>query len=1178
MSNLIVPIFLWNSPPSHEITSALLSTNKTSLFTGSQKGQICIWGLDLKDRERSRLWPRVVLFTNEDSPITALVTAQYDLKDVIVGVSLEGTLTIWSSADGQCLACRQRVFKCVPRFMKLLPDQKRIAVAGYSSDIEILELSSLKVTQRMADPEDWIIALDICRLNNMTVLFTMNAMGTARFWTVDDGSRNSVGPEAHNKDSSLPIQTLCLGVENPIGVSFSPNDNRFVIFNRMYWTLFNVGLSQTVTTIRCPEKTGQIVNAKFVDNNTVVVWTKAGVGYVYSMSAIVHQNSDKQSSKKHSKIDLKLSIFTKGQAPSKSSDLSKDTETPNYIFTLVSEKTSKENFASSNHSSKVLYPFGEVDTFVPDPVILSNFNLFLVCSFDGSIKLWRVFADTIRSKDEMPFLEAHFTDGFERNDPQQPFVTCSNIMESQFVLVLGYNDGTIALRHLPSESTLIAWRAHSAKVNCLLPFKIEQSELLISGSDDFTVKIWNPKNQQLLHKFYNQSGPIESLFLPSETSSQWQHKFFAISSDSTVATYIYDSNPRCQHLFGKHSAPIKEVRWQPSQDYLLVLCADDSVSIWEMSTGHLEGKLCGKKAKEIFNAAKPLSKEDPNQIIKLCSKQAITKYSLSIPREPNIQCLLLNIKLILCTLRSLFKEQTEKEAKDQNDIWWSQPEYQIFTYFLPWEFEEEMDKSMKLDLFLRPPNPEGCFGILGTGAKISVLVPNAMGKRNFSNTAVSASSLAFSRGPRVAQWTTSDTLTAICALASVALAKSLLLLDSSKNVCSQLLSYFCALLPDHIERYVDPSLSYLARFWQDPIDDVMQAARSIFVASLDRLSPDAKKSVAQSWALTLQENSESAKKTKPLSVLVLAILGCECPDCLTPEIVAQVSNELADMLSQDSKLSITTIELLGKGFELWAPHIKESTEIIKRLFRLSMIQEPQSLSTSAQHALMLIGVREPRTFIQTIGQRFKLSQDSLTEAASLDPREHSHALFCIQNLIKKTPNSLVNELPLLVESLVRSLDPHIPHLREACLKPAASLVYDLVRRYPMISFDESTQRLAVGNKQGVIFVYDLTSATRLHTLESHPEKAVTALTFGENGKMLASYCFESCEIKLWRVGTGIFGILNPSVTKSFHVPTQEKQVSSQSLLEGVKLTWSQNPKQLVLIRNWEKVPSFVIPL
>jgi hypothetical protein len=51
-----------------------------------------------------------------------------------------------------------------------------------------------------------------------------------------------------------------------------------------------------------------------------------------------------------------------------------------------------------------------------------------------------------------------------------------------------------------------------------------------------------------------------------------------------------------------------------------------------MSTGHLEGRLCGKKAKEIFTVAKLLSKEDPNQIIKLCAKQPITKYTLSIGR------------------------------------------------------------------------------------------------------------------------------------------------------------------------------------------------------------------------------------------------------------------------------------------------------------------------------------------------------------------------------------------------------------------------------------------------------------------------------------------------------------------------------------------------------------------
>jgi WD40 repeat protein len=108
----------------------------------------------------------------------------------------------------------------------------------------------------------------------------------------------------------------------------------------------------------------------------------------------------------------------------------------------------------------------------------------------------------------------------------------------------------------------------------------------------------------------------------------------------------------------------------------------------------------------------------------------------------------------------------------------------------------------------------------------------------------------------------------------------------------------------------------------------------------------------------------------------------------------------------------------------------------------------------------------------------------------------------------------------------------------------------------MISFDESTQRLAVGNKQGVIFVYDLASATRLHTLESHSEKPVTAMTFGENGKLLASYCFELSEIKVWRVGTVLFGILNPSVLKTFHVSSHEsKWMSSHCYQKNDLVMW-----------------------
>lgn len=50
-------------------------------------------------------------------------------------------------------------------------------------------------------------------------------------------------------------------------------------------------------------------------------------------------------------------------------------------------------------------------------------------------------------------------------------------------------------------------------------------------------------------------------------------------------------------------------------------------------------------------------------------------------------------------------------------------------------------------------------------------------------------------------------------------------------------------------------------------------------------------------------------------------------------IAAQVAFELVDLLSQDNvqanKLNVTTVELLGKGYETWAPR-KYNTKDISR--------------------------------------------------------------------------------------------------------------------------------------------------------------------------------------------------------------------------------------------------------
>jgi hypothetical protein len=47
-------------------------------------------------------------------------------------------------------------------------------------------------------------------------------------------------------------------------------------------------------------------------------------------------------------------------------------------------------------------------------------------------------------------------------------------------------------------------------------------------------------------------------------------------------------------------------------------------------------------------------------------------------------------------------------------------------------------------------------------------------------------------------------------------------------------------------------------------------------------------------------------------------------------------------------------------------------------------------------------------------------------------------------MVKKDPCSQLGQLPRLVETVVKSLDPHAPALRDACLKPATAVLHVMV--------------------------------------------------------------------------------------------------------------------------------------
>jgi len=159
-------------------------------------------------------------------------------------------------------------------------------------------------------------------------------------------------------------------------------------------------------------------------------------------------------------------------------------------------------------------------------------------------------------------------------------------------------------------------------------------------------------------------------------------------------------------------------------------------------------------------------------------------------------------------------------------------------------------------------------------------------------------------------------------------------------------------------------------------------------------------------------------------------------------------------------------------------------------------------------------------------------------------------------MVKRDPASQIGQLPRLVETVVKSLDPHAPALRDACLKIATAVLHVMVTKYPMVSFHHDSQRLAVGSPDHVIVIYDLKTATRWHVLAGH-KSSVSAVCFNDNGKALASYSINESVVRVWQTSTSFFGILGsrPPCVKSINVTRPTKPIALQIQLQTLKLQW-----------------------
>jgi len=359
--------------------------------------------------------------------------------------------------------------------------------------------------------------------------------------------------------------------------------------------------------------------------------------------------------------------------------------------------------------------------------------------------------------------------------------------------------------------------------------------------------------------------------------------------------------------------------------------------------------------------------------------------------------------------------------------------------------------------------------------------------------------------------------------------------------------------------------SFLARYWQDPMDYISSSSRIVICSVLNSQKPEVKRELATKWSahLNFAKKVELNIKSYNLAVLVLGILGSESPDCLSPEDSVTVANEILELLfnEQSSKIRIAAVELLGKGFVTWSKHINDVNDVIKKLFKLSLVKEPLLLAKTAHQALIVIGARDPAKFLNAFDFLYKPTSEESR------PEFHSHALKTICSLLKKYPSDLFPCVSTLVDCVVRSLDPNISNMRDVCVRSATLLVQEMVRVFPTVSFHQPSQKLAVA-KDNIIVIYDLLSATRWCTLEGH-ETSVNAISFSDGGTKLASFSLLDGRLILWKQITTFWRFLGNQFTKSKTIElgkSEKHSMTPKFLIEAVKLVPIR--ESFSLVRSW----------
>ncbi|GMT20536.1 hypothetical protein PFISCL1PPCAC_11833 [Pristionchus fissidentatus] len=337
--------------------------------------------------------------------------------------------------------------------------------------------------------------------------------------------------------------------------------------------------------------------------------------------------------------------------------------------------------------------------------------------------------------------------------------------------------------------------------------------------------------------------------------------------------------------------------------------------------------------------------------------------------------------------------------------------------------------------------------------------------------------------------------------------------------------------------------------------------------------------------------SREIRRNQATAVVVLAVVGGEFGDELAKADLTRVTAlsllELlvcphSKALPMQSPLRRAAIDLLGRGFTQWEPHLEIAKVLLGLLALASQTSNKDasvamrlSPSTDAQrtarHALSMIARARAPAFIASLSMEVarynSAAQHQTIQSVPNGPllKSRHEVLRIIEELSTTNYNDVVDYMLPLGDLLVHCLDATL--LKHRSLND----IFPPISKFSMVSYCPSSRRIAFGGKNGAVVVHDL-RATRTQNLHAH-SCPVSACAFSEDGKMLATYGGDEGKINLWQTTQSFLGMGQSSLkcVKTQPAPVLERTGETPK----ARIVWI-NPKAITLMLPGNKEQRFAV--